>query len=224
MKKRLFMFAVLLLSGLQFAVAAIDEQLRALITTSDDIEVTEVTNDEAYPWTVADGMASSTNGKQQYTTSTITIKFKTIGRTTLNFDYTLDGYSNYDSLKVAVDGKLWWASYESKKVLSPRIEFMDIKEGEHVLTFSHRHGYYTYSSATEVISLGNIRIRSLESQNTRLSWKMTMTTRNKLKIVVYLQKPSPASTSNRASMNELIKLSSDSTSSIHTRVPTMWTS
>ena len=43
-------------------------------------------------------------------------------------------------------------------------------------------------------------------------------------IVVYLQKPSPASTSNRASMNELIKLSSDSTSSIHTRVPTMWTS
>ena len=164
MKKRLFMFAVLLLSGLQFAVAAIDEQLRALITTSDDIEVTEVTNDEAYPWKVENGMASSTNGKQQYTTSTITIKFKTIGRTTLNFDYTLDGYSNYDSLKVAVDGKLWWASYESKKVLSPRIEFMDIKEGEHVLTFSHRHGYYTYSSATEVISLGNIRIRSLESQ------------------------------------------------------------
>lgn len=73
MKKRLFMFAVLLLSGLQFAVADIDEQLRALITTSDDIEVTEVTNDEAYPWTVADGMASSTNGKQRYTTSTITI-------------------------------------------------------------------------------------------------------------------------------------------------------
>lgn len=42
MKKRIFMLAVLILSGLQFAVAAIDEQLRALITTSDDIEVTEV--------------------------------------------------------------------------------------------------------------------------------------------------------------------------------------
>ena len=164
MKKRIFMLAVLILSGLQFAVASIDEQLRALITTSDDIEVTEVTNDEANPWKVENGMASSTNGKQQYTTSTITIKFKTIGRTTLNFDYTLDGYSNYDSLKVAVDGKLWWASYESKKVLSPRIEFLALKEGEHVLTFSHRHGYYTYSNATEVISLGNIRIRSLESQ------------------------------------------------------------
>lgn len=91
MKKRIFMLAVLILSGLQFAVASIDEQLRALITTSDDIEVTEVTNDEANPWKVENGMASSTNGKQQYTTSTITIKFKTIGRTTLNFDYTLDG-------------------------------------------------------------------------------------------------------------------------------------
>ena len=164
MKKRIFMLAVLILSGLQFAVAAIDEQLRALITASDDIEVTEVTNDEANPWKVENGMASSTNGKQQYTTSTITIKFKTIGRTTLNFDYTLDGYSDYDSLKVAVDGKLQWASRAAQKVLSPRIEFLVINEGEHVLTFSHRHGYYTYSNATEVISLGNIRIRSLESQ------------------------------------------------------------
>ena len=73
MKKRIFMFAVLILSGLQFAVAAIDEQLRALITTSDDIEVTEVTNDEANPWTVADGMASSTVGKiNQNLSSTIT--------------------------------------------------------------------------------------------------------------------------------------------------------
>lgn len=163
------MFAVLLLSGLQIAVAAIDEQLRALITTSDDIEVTEVTNDEAYPWTVADGMASSTNGKERYTTSTITIKFKTIGRTTLNFDYTLDGYSNYDSLKVAVDGKLKWASYAAQKVLSPRTEFLDINEGEHVLTFSHRHDYYTSSNATEVISIANIRIRSLESQYVTIS-------------------------------------------------------
>lgn len=164
MKKRIFMLAVLILSGLQFAVAAIDEQLRALITTSDDIEVTEVTNDEAYTWTVANGMASSTNGKQRYTTSTITIKFKTIGRTTLNFDYTLDGYSSYDSLKVAIDGKLHWSSTETKKNVSPRIEFFNIKEGEHVLTLSHRHDYYTTSYATEVISIGNIRIRSLESQ------------------------------------------------------------
>lgn len=78
MKKRIFMLAVLILSGLQFAVAAIDEQLRALITASDDIEVTEVTNDEANPWTVADGMASSTIGKlRQYVSSSITIKFTT---------------------------------------------------------------------------------------------------------------------------------------------------
>lgn len=128
MKKRIFMLAVLILSGLQFAVASIDEQLRALITTSDDIEVTEVTNDEANPWKVENGMASSTNGKQQYTTSTITIKFKTIGRTTLNFDYTLDGYSNYDSLKVAVDGKLWWASYESKKFFRRVLSFLLLKK------------------------------------------------------------------------------------------------
>ena len=64
MKKRIFMLAVLILSGLQFAVAAIDEQLRALITAYDDIEVTEVTNDEANPWTVADRSEERRVGKE----------------------------------------------------------------------------------------------------------------------------------------------------------------
>lgn len=107
MKKRIFMLAVLILSGLQFAVAAIDEQLRALITTSDDIEVTEVTNDEANPWTVADGMASSTVGKiNQNLSSTITIKFRAKGRITIKYDFTFDPYSSSDYRKVYMDGNL----------------------------------------------------------------------------------------------------------------------
>lgn len=107
MKKRIFMLAVLILSGLQFAVAAIDEQLRALITASDDIEVTEVTNDEANPWTVADGMASSTVGKlNQYVSSSITIKFKAKGSITVKYDFTFDPFSSYDDRKVYIDGNL----------------------------------------------------------------------------------------------------------------------
>lgn len=97
MKKRIFMLAVLILSGLQFAVAAIDEQLRALITTSSDVEVTEVTNDEANPWKVENGMASSTVGKLSKTViSTITIKFKATGRTTIKYDFTFDAYPGVD--------------------------------------------------------------------------------------------------------------------------------
>lgn len=165
MKKRIFMLAVLILSGLQFAVAAIDEQLRALITASDDIEVTEVTNDEAHPWTVADGMASSTIGKlNRSLSSSITIKFKAKGRTTIKYDFTFDPYSSYDYRKVYIDGNLEISNYTTYKTKTTQTHFFDLDEGEHVFTYTHYHNTYTYSSYTQVLSIGNICIRSIESQ------------------------------------------------------------
>lgn len=165
MKKRIFMLAVLILSGLQFAVAAIDEQLRALITTSDDIEVTEVTNDEANPWTVADGMASSTVGKiYKEVSSTITIKFRAKGSTTITHDYTFDPYSNYDYRKVYIDGEEKVSSYNTAKTKTGSLFFSILDEGEHELKFTHKHYTYTSNSYSQVFSVGNICIKSVESQ------------------------------------------------------------
>ena len=165
MKKRIFMLAVLILSGLQFAVAAIDEQLRALITTSDDIEVTEVTNDEANPWTVADGMASSTVGKiYKEVSSTITIKFRAKGRTTITHDYTFDPYSSYDYRKVYIDGVEEVSSYNAAKTKTSSILVSMLDEGEHELKFIHKHYTYTSNSYSQVLSVGNICIKSVESQ------------------------------------------------------------
>lgn len=165
MKKRIFMLAVLILSGLQFAVAAIDEQLRALITTSDDIEVTEVTNDEANPWTVADGMASSTVGKIfKEVSSTITIKFRAKGRTTITHDYTFDPYGSYDYRKVYVDGVLKVTSYSTAKTKTGSILFSILDEGEHELKITHDHRTYSSNNYSQVLSVGNICIRSIESQ------------------------------------------------------------
>lgn len=165
MKKRIFMLAVLILSGLQFAVAAIDEQLRALITTSDDIEVTEVTNDEANPWTVADGMASSTVGKiYKDVSSTITIKFRAKGRTTITHDYTFDPYSSYDYRKVYIDGVEEVSSYNAAKTKTSSILVSMLDEGEHELKFIHKHYTYTSNSYSQVFSVGNICIKSVESQ------------------------------------------------------------
>lgn len=165
MKKRIFMLAVLILSGLQFAVAAIDEQLRALITTSDDIEVTEVTNDEANPWTVADGMASSTVGKiYKEVSSTITIKFRAKGRATITHDYTFDPYSSYDYRKVYIDGVEEVSSYNTAKTKASSILYSILDEGEHELKFTHKHYTYTYDTYSQVLSVGNICIRSVESQ------------------------------------------------------------
>lgn len=165
MKKRIFMLAVLILSGLQFAVAAIDEQLRALITASDDIEVTEVTNDEANPWTVADGMASSTVGKiNQNLSSTITIKFRAKGRITIKYDFTFDPYSSSDYRKVYMDGNLDMSINTANKALTTQTHFFDLDEGEHVLELTHYHFYYLSNSYSQVLSIGNIRFQNLDSQ------------------------------------------------------------
>lgn len=167
MKKRIFMLAVLILSGLQFAVAAIDEQLRALITTSDDIEVTEVTNDEANPWTVADGMASSTVGKLSKTViSTITIKFKATGRTTIKYDFTFDSYPGVDYRIISMDGVEVVNSYSASKTQTTQTHFFYLDEGEHEFKFTHDHNYSTSTSTSysQVFSVGNICIRSVESQ------------------------------------------------------------
>lgn len=165
MKKRIFMLAVLILSGLQFAVAAIDEQLRALITASDDIEVTEVTNDEANPWTVADGMASSTVGKlKQYVSSSIIIKFTAKKPITLKYDFTFDPYSSNDSRKVYIDGVLNVDSYAAYKTKANSTHFYGLAEGEHEFKFAHYHDYSTSVSYTQVLAIGNIRLETIESQ------------------------------------------------------------
>lgn len=165
MKKRIFMLAVLILSGLQFAVAAIDEQLRALITASDDIEVTEVTNDEAHPWTVADGMASSTVGKiKQYLSSSITIKFRAKGRTTVKYDFAFDPYPGIDYRIVSMDGVELVNNYTAYKTKTFQNYFFVLDEGEHVFTYTHYHSYSTTTDYTQVLTIGNIHIKSVESQ------------------------------------------------------------
>ena len=162
MKKRIFMLAVLILSGLQFAVAAIDEQLRALITASDDIEVTEVTNDEANPWKVENGMASSTVGKlRQYVSSSITIKFTTKRPTILSYDFTFDPYSSNDYRRVSIDGDRQVESYDAYKTKATSTHYVGM--GEHVFTYTHYHSYSVSDSYTQVLTIGNIRFESVES-------------------------------------------------------------
>lgn len=163
MKKRIFMLAVLILSGLQFAVAAIDEQLRALITASDGIEVTEVTNDEANPWTVADGMASSTVGKlNQYVSSSITIKFTTKKPIIMRYDFTFDPYSSNDYRRVYIDGVEKVNNYTAYKTKATSTYYFGM--GEHVFTYTHYHSYSVSDSYTQVLTIGNIRFESVESQ------------------------------------------------------------
>lgn len=106
MKKTLLLTAALILTGLNSAMAAIDEELRSIITKSDGIELTEVANDTNNPWAIADGVATSTVGKMSSATSqTITIKFRATGRTIFSYGYTADfyPYAEYDCKIVTFD-------------------------------------------------------------------------------------------------------------------------
>lgn len=164
MKKRIFMLAVLILSGLQFAVAAIDEQLRALITTSDGIEVTEVTNDEANPWKVENGMASTTHGKTTTNvTATITIKFRAKGYITFQYSDTFEPWTNDDYKIVKLDDVTYANNYDKHTTLTTFTHYISLEEGEHVLTFSHRHQNSTTDNYSQVLSIGNIRLETIES-------------------------------------------------------------
>lgn len=164
MKKRIFMLAVLILSGLQFAVAAIDEQLRALITASDDIEVAEVTNDEANPWKVENGMASTTHGKTTTNvTATITIKFRAKGYITFQYSDTFDPWTNDDYKIVKLDDVTYANNYDKHTTLTTFTHYISLEEGEHVLTFSHRHQNSTTGNYSQVLSIGNIRLETIES-------------------------------------------------------------
>lgn len=164
MKKRIFMLAVLILSGLQFAVAAIDEQLRALITTSDDIEVTEVTNDEANPWKVENGMASTTHGKTTTNvTATITIKFRAKGYISFQYSDTFDPWTNDDYKIVKLDDVTYANNYDKHTTPATFTHYISLEEGEHVLTFSHWHKNPTTGNYSQVLSIGNIRLETIES-------------------------------------------------------------
>lgn len=164
MKKRIFMLAVLILSGLQFAVAAIDEQLRALITTSDDIEVTEVTNDEANPWKVENGMASTTHGKTTTNvTATITIKFRAKGYILFQYSSTFDPWTNDDYKIVKLDDVTYANNYDKHTTPATFTHYISLEEGEHVLTFSHWHKNPTTGNYSQVLSIGNIRLETIES-------------------------------------------------------------
>lgn len=164
MKKRIFMLAVLILSWLQFAVAAIDEQLRALITASDDIEVTEVTNDEANPWKVENGMASTTHGKTTTNvTATITIKFRAKGYITFQYSDTFEPWTNDDYKIVKLDDVTYANNYDKYTTLTTFTHYISLEEGEHVLTFSHRHQNSTTDNYSQVLSIGNIRLETIES-------------------------------------------------------------
>lgn len=166
MKKTLLLTVALILTGLNSAMAAIDEELRTIITKSDGFELTEVTNDANNPWTIADGVATSTVGKMSSATSqTFTIKFRATGRTIFSYGYTTDFYSyaEYDRKIVTFDDNTLYSSYSNSTTKSYYTHYLILDEGEHTITFTHKH-LGNHSSYTQVMTVSDIELYTAESQ------------------------------------------------------------
>ncbi len=166
MKKTLLLTVALILTGLNSAMAAIDEELRTIITKSDGIELTEVTNDANNPWTIADGVATSTVGKMSSATSqTFTIKFRATGRTIFSYGYTADfyPYAEYDCKIVTFDDNTLYSNYSSYTTKSYYTHYFILDEGEHTITFTHKH-FHNHNNYTQVMTVSDIALYTAESQ------------------------------------------------------------
>lgn len=166
MKKTLLLTVALILTGLNSAMAAIDEELRTIITKSDGIELTEVTNDANNPWTIADGVATSTVGKMSSATSqTFTIKFRATGRTIFSYGFTADfyPYGEYDRKIVTFDDNTLYSNYSSYTTKSYYTHYFILDEGEHTITFTHKH-FHNHNNYTQVMTVSDIELYTAESQ------------------------------------------------------------
>lgn len=126
--------------------------------------MTEVTNDEANPWKVENGMASTTHGKTTTNvTATITIKFRAKGYISFQYSSTFDPWTNDDYKIVKLDDVTYANNYDKYTTPATFTHYISLEEGEHVLTFSHWHKNPTTGNYSQVLSIGNIRLETIES-------------------------------------------------------------
>ena len=163
MKKYLLLFVALMTVGIQQALADIDADLSTLVTTSDDITLTELSNDATYPWTVADGVATSTNASTKETFSGITLRVQAKGRMTLSYSFKSGLYSSFgDRNQVYLDGTLFNSNTSTGSTCWTH--FLTLEEGEHTIQIGFYKGTYTSSSYTHTMTLSNICLKTVESQ------------------------------------------------------------
>ena len=163
MKKYLLLFVALMTVGIQQALADIDANLSTLVTTSDDITLTELSNDATYPWTVADGVATSTNASTKETFSGITLRVQAKGRMTLSYSFKSGLYSTFgDRNQVYLDGTLFNSNTSTGSTCWTH--FLTLEEGEHTIQIGFYKGTYTNISYTHTMTLSNICLKTVESQ------------------------------------------------------------
>lgn len=80
----------------------------------------------------------------------------------MRYDFTFDPYSSNDYRRVYIDGVEKVNNYTAYKIKATSTYYFGM--GEHVFTYNHYHSYSVSDSYTQVLTIGNIRFESVESQ------------------------------------------------------------
>lgn len=83
--------------------AAVDADLLKLVTKTNDVTITSLTNDETYPWEKQDDGTFKRYGSVQYKTSSITLEFTCKNKIYVDLNYVFSKYSNWEKFNFQID-------------------------------------------------------------------------------------------------------------------------
>ena len=147
-------------SPLATTAEAEEDTIAAAIVTRSDVDLT-ITNDETYPWTIVDNTIKNGNCGVKYSSSFLTLNYKSECKTELSFDWRSRNYSSHPGLKLFVDGVDRGSKYNDNSYSNYRLM---IDAGEHVIVIKDSTGNSTNTNDYSYIKNINVKeIRPLES-------------------------------------------------------------
>lgn len=135
------------------------DEISDAIASQSDVEL-YFTNDETYPWTISENVLSNGNCGEKYSTSILSMNYKSDYKTELSFDWMSYNSANHSPLVLYVDG-VEFANISSSSYSSRRFF---IEPGEHIVVFRDSIG-----NSTNTNNYSNIKnlivkeVRPLES-------------------------------------------------------------
>ncbi len=159
MKKKITFILVCLMAGLTSAWA--QDDLASIITKTDDVSITSITNDAVYPWTLQEGAVRTPSFNSDKTT-TISYSIDNEKDIEVTISYTVNLYTTGSSERLFIykdDRQM--AGINNPKSGTGTISFF-CQEGTHDLKFSFRNYYGTTSS---YVQINSIDIQTVESKN-----------------------------------------------------------
>ena len=163
MKKKITLILVCLMAGLTSAWA--QDDLASIVTKTDDVRITTITNDETFPWILQEGAVRTPSFKVDKTT-TISYSIENEKDVEVTISYTVNFYDtySYENLSIYKDDRQM-ANIYTPQSSTGTISFF-CQEGTHDLRFNFRNYFHSESA---YVQINSIDIQNVESKNIQIN-------------------------------------------------------